>query len=64
MFDDIVKLLQAFGTASLPFLVGALFYLGKSMCKFDKSITILANSVEDLTKRLERLEEWMFQEKK
>ena len=62
--NELIQLLSSLGNAALPFLVVSIFYLGRAFIKFDKSITILAKSVEDLSDRIERLEKWVFEDKK
>lgn len=62
--EHLIELLSSLGTASLPFLIFSIIYLGRSFIKFDKSISLLAKSVEDLATRIERLENWAYEDKK
>ena len=53
---EVITILETIGSAAQPVIAFAIWQLCKQWSKFDKSITLLSHSVEDLGKRIERIE--------
>ena len=59
---EVMMLLETIGAAAQPVMALALFGLIRAWSKFDKSIELLSQSVKDLSKRLERIENTYFKD--
>lgn len=61
-FSAFVEWATTIGAAAQPVIVFAIFKLVHAWTKFDKSVALLAKSVEDLNKRIEKIESKVFKD--
>ena len=57
MTNDIIEFLNLAGAAAQPLIVISIVCLVRSWNKFDTSIKLLSQSVSDLAKRLDKMED-------
>lgn len=61
-FEAFSEIAGSLGAIMQPLIVFAIFKLVSAWARFDKSISLLSKSVEDLTKRIDRMETKIFKD--
>ncbi len=61
-FTALAEWATTLGAVVQPLIVFAIFKLVHAWTKFDKSVALLAKSVEDLNKRIEKIESKVFKD--